>query len=383
MPEKAWKELNCSHNLYFQPAYLEALEKNNQQLQFSYILLYNEQDEAIAFATIQVVGFYLDNVQNDLQSAIEWVRCVGRKLRLNSSRKPVKILTCGNTFVSGEHGIFIKKDQDKKQVVKQLAKAIVVFEKDISKEKIDAFMLKDFVDESLFITDALHSVGYNSFNVDSNMVLALEKEWHTFDDYLAALKTKYRVKAKKAFKLSSHLRIEEVTTASLKELLPEMNSLYKSVSNKASFNLGHFNIETYLSLKESLKENYVIKAYWLEDKLAGFLSGMITDKNLDAHFVGIDYTVNKTYAIYQRMLYDYILLAIENNIETINFGRTAGEIKSSVGAVPQNLTIYLRHKKSIPNRILSLFLKKIQPTEFRLIKPFKEKKYKNVSSFSQ
>ncbi|WGH74876.1 peptidogalycan biosysnthesis protein [Tenacibaculum tangerinum] len=302
---------------------------------------------------------------------------------MNSSRKPVKILTCGNTFVSGEHGIFIKKDQDKKQVVKQLAKAIVVFEKDISKEKIDAFMLKDFVDESLFITDALHSVGYNSFNVDSNMVLALEKEWHTFDDYLAALKTKYRVKAKKAFKLSSHLRIEEVTTASLKELLPEMNSLYKSVSNKASFNLGHFNIETYLSLKESLKENYVIKAYWLEDKLAGFLSGMITDKNLDAHFVGIDYTVNKTYAIYQRMLYDYILLAIENNIETINFGRTAGEIKSSVGAVPQNLTIYLRHKKSIPNRILSLFLKKIQPTEFRLIKPFKEKKYKNVSSFSQ
>ncbi|CAM1348058.1 GNAT family N-acetyltransferase [Tenacibaculum ascidiaceicola] len=360
--------------MYLQPAYLEALEKNNQQIQFSYILLFDEKNEAIAFATIKLVDFYLDSVQNDLQSVVEWMRCMGRKLHLLSSQKTFKILTCGNTFVSGEHGIFIKSNQDKKQIVKELAKAIVAFEKDISKETIDAFMLKDFVNESLFITDALHNVGYNSFNVDPNMVLTLDSNWNTFDDYLSALKTKYRVKARKALKMSTGLQTEEITIESLKQLLPEMALLYKNVSNKASFNLGYFNIETYMCLKENLKDDYVIKVYWLGDKLVGFLSGMVNQNSLDAHFVGIDYTVNRTYAIYQRMLYDYISLAIDNNIKTINFGRTASEIKSSVGAVPQDLTIYLRHRKSIPNRILSLFLNRIQPTEFRLIKPFKIKK---------
>lgn len=353
---------------------MEALEKNNKQIQFSYILLFDEKQEAIAFATIKLVDFYLDSVQNDLQSIVEWMRCMGRKLHLLSSQKPFKILTCGNTFVSGEHGIFIKPNQDKKEVVKQLAKAIVAFEKDISKETIDAFMLKDFVNESLFITDALHNVGYNSFNVDPNMVLTLDSNWNTFEDYLAALKTKYRVKAKKALKMSTGIQTEEITIESLKQLLPEMALLYKNVSNKASFNLGYFNIETYMCLKENLKDDYVIKVYWLGDKLVGFLSGMINQNSLDAHFVGIDYTVNRTYAIYQRMLYDYISLAIDRNIKAINFGRTASEIKSSVGAVPQDLTIYLRHRKSIPNRILSLFLNRIQPTEFRLIKPFKIKK---------
>lgn len=336
--------------------------------------MFDENKEAIAFATIQLVDFYLESVQNDLQSVVEWIRYMGRKLHLLSPQKPFKILTCGNTFVSGEHGIFIKPNKDKKQIVKQLAKAIVAFEKDISKGTIDAFMLKDFVNESLFITDALHSVGYNSFNVDPNMVLALDGNWNTFDDYLAALKTKYRVKAKKALQKSRDLRAEEVTINSLKQLLPNMTLLYKNVSNKASFNLGYFNIETYISLKENLKDDYVIKVYWLGDKLVGFLSGMRNQNSLDAHFVGIDYTVNRTYAIYQRMLYDYISLAIDNKIKTINFGRTASEIKSSVGAAPQDLTIYLRHRKSIPNRILSLFLNRIQPTEFRLIKPFKIKK---------
>ncbi|TDQ28910.1 peptidogalycan biosysnthesis protein [Tenacibaculum caenipelagi] len=373
--EGVWQELQCEGNLYFQPKYLAALEKGNPQIQFAYVLLLDDAKKAVALATIQVIDFHLDSVQNNLQSVVEWVRCMGRRIHLLSSQKPFKILTCGNTFVSGEHGIFIRPDQDKKQVVEQLAKAIVAFEKDISEETINAFMLKDFVNESLFITDALYNEGYNSFNVDPNMVLTLEDDWHTFDDYLAALKTKFRVKARKALKQSTYLRIQDVQVDEIAQILPKMTLLYKTVSNKASFNLGDFNLETYKFLKENLKENYFIKTYWLEDKLVGFLSGIINQNLLlDAHFVGIDYQFNKDYAIYQRMLYDYISLAIEHKAKAINFGRTASEIKSSVGAVPQNLTIYLRHKKSIPNRILSLFLKRIQPTEFSLKKPFKAQK---------
>ena len=366
-----WQQLNCTHNLYFHPQYLAALQQNNPKVQFAYIILFNEKEEAVAIATIQIVDFYLDSVQNEMQSIVEWVKCLGRKLRIISSEKVFKVLTCGNTFVSGEHGIFINENQNKKIILTRIAETVVEFSN--SRNDVDAFMLKDFENESLFITNELYGEGYNSFNVEPNMVLHLESDWHSLDDYLAALKTKFRVKARKALKLSASLKIEDITAGRLKDLLPEMTALYKTVSTKSSFNLGDFNLQTYKSLKDNLGDNYFLKAYWLEDKLVGFLSGIFNQESLDAHFVGIDYINNKEYAIYQRMLYDYIALGIKNKAKTINFGRTASEIKSSVGATPEDLTIYLRHKKTIPNRILSLFLKRIQPSEFKQKHPFKNK----------
>lgn len=373
IPNKVWDELGCTSNLYFSPEYLAALEQHNPKVQFAYIVLLDNENKAIAFAVIQIVDFYLDSVQNDMQSIVEWVKCMGRKLRIISPEKPFKVLTCGNTFVSGEHGVFIKNNQDKKEILRQIAKAVVNFSNSNSKNSADAFMLKDFEKESLFITHELHEEGYNSFKVDPNMVLELDEDWSSLDDYLAALKTKFRVKARRALKLSASLKVEDVTEERLKDLHPEMIVLYKTVSAKSSFNLGDFNLETYRALKENLKENYFLKAYWLEDKLVGFLSGIFNKKSLDAHFVGIDYEHNREYAVYQRMLYDYIQLGIDKEVDTINFGRTASEIKSSVGAKPQDLTIYLRHKNTIPNRILSLFLKRIQPSEFKQKQPFKKK----------
>ena len=372
IPNDIWKQLDCENNLYFNSKYLEALQLNNSSIKFAYIVLFNENDSPVALATIQIVDFYLDSVQNNMQSVVEWMKCMGRKLGLIPPENVFKILTCGNTFVSGEHGFFIKDNQDKNRIIQSIAKAVVDFENLSTKNTADVFMFKDFENKSQFTT-TLYNEGYNSFNVDPNMVLHLDNNWNNLDDYLAALKTKFRVKARKAFKLSAMLKIEDVTAGRLSELFPEMTSLYKTVSAKASFNLVDFNLETYKTLKENLGDDYFLKVYWLENKLVGFLSGVFNQESLDAHFVGIDYTNNKEYAIYQRMLYDYISLGIAKKVKTINFGRTASEIKSSVGAVPKDLTIYLRHKKTIPNRILSLFLKRIQPSEFTQRHPFKLK----------
>ncbi|WP_407265618.1 GNAT family N-acetyltransferase [Tenacibaculum maritimum] len=375
IPNDLWEKLQCTNNNYFNPLYLSALEVNNPQISFSYIVLLDIHQNPIAFASIQILDFYLDNVQNKVLSAVEKIKSIGHKLGVISTEKPLKIVTCGNTFVSGEHGVFIKEHENKKEVIKDLARAITNFpnsKKDL-KNKVDAYMLKDFIQESLFITDELHGLQYYSFNVEPNMVLYLDEKWNDFHDYLAVLKTKFRVKAKKAFKQSIDLDTKIITEDNIDLFLPKMEELYKKVSTKANFNLNDFNINTYKTLKQNLKEAYILQAYYLQDKMVGFLSGMINQNALDAHFVGIDYELNKTYAIYQRMLYDYIGIAIKNKLSIINFGRTASEIKSSIGAVPQDLTIYLRHKKSIPNRILSLFLKRIQPTEFKQMHPFKSK----------
>ena len=369
IPTKIWDELKCTANIYFHPNFINALEKNHPDIIFSYIVLVDQNNQPIAFASIKIIDFYIDSIKNDL----EFLKNIGRKLHVFPDKKPLKLLICGNTFVSGEHGVFIKKNQDKKVVIKELAESINHFVNSNKKLKkqIDAFLIKDFAKESLFITDELKDYSYHTFSVEPNMQLQLHNDWQNFEDYLASMKTKFRVKARKAFKQSAVIRIEEVTLQNIDKKLPKMTALYEKVASNANFNLGSFNLETYKDLKEKFGDDYILKTYWLDDKIVGFISGVINQKSLDAHFVGIDYNLNRAYAIYQRMLYDYIEIAINKKLKTVNFGRTASEIKSSVGAEPQGLTMYLRHKKSIKNRILKLLLQRVQPTAFQQKLPFK------------
>lgn len=378
IPSVVWDELNCSQNLYFSSNYLNALEKNNSHLSYFYLILKNKNEKAIAFANVQIIEFKLDTLGRDSSNLFKKITSIGRKLSIFPKEKPLKIIICGNSFVSGEHGIFIKKGENKRLILRKISKGILHYTEYSNQENpVDIFMMKDFIVDSLSVTKELLSLGYYAFNIEPNMTLKISPKWQNFDNYLAALKTKFRVKAKKAIKLSNNLVTKDITVLNFEEHLLKMTELYKKVVTKAAFNLGEFNLQTYKSLKTKLGDSYILKSYWIEDKMVGFMSGMINKKNLDAHFVGLDYEFNKQYAIYQRMLYDYIKIAIDNKIELLNFGRTASEIKSSVGAMPQDLTVYIRHKKSIRNKILKLFLLKIQPTEFNQKFPFKIEKEKS------
>ncbi len=358
--------------MYFHKDYLKALEANNPQIEFSYIVLLDDSKEAIAFSTLQIIDFDVDSIKNDMERLLRKVTAVARKIGVLPKERPLKFLVSGNVFVSGEHGIFIKEGTDKNKTIKQLAKVIQHFANDNQDKKIAVFILKDFIKESLFITDELLDFNYYPIQVEPNMMLSIREDWKTLDDYLAALKTKFRVKARKAFKQSNDLTVEDITAKNIETLLPKMAILYKKVVSRADFNLGDFNLNTYKDLIANFNGNYILKAYCLDDKMVGFMSGMIHNDTLDAHFVGIDYQYNRKYAIYQRMLYDYISLAIERKLKILNFARTASEIKSSVGAVPQDMTVYIRHKKSITNKLLKLFLTHIQPTRFNQKYPFKK-----------
>ncbi len=374
IPENLWDALNCEKNLYFHRDFLLSIEENNAEITFTYIVLLDAKKNPVAFASLQLIDFYIDDIKNELEVLVRKIKLMGQKLHLFPKKKPLKILICGNTFVSGEHGVFIEKNQNKKATLKELAKAILHFVNGnpMLKKQVNFFLIKDFINESLSVTDALKDYNYSPFLVEPNMLLHVAENWQTFEDYLAALKTKFRVKAKKALQRSAVLKRADVTLENIEQLLPEMTALYKKVSSKADFNLGDFNLETYIRLKERLQDNYLLKVYFLDEKVVGFMSGIINKNSLDAHFVGIDYPLNKTHAIYQRMLYDYIKIAILKRIKLLNFGRTASEIKSSIGAIPQDLTMYIRHKKSIKNRILKLFLQRIEPTPFHQKFPFKK-----------
>jgi hypothetical protein len=151
----------------------------------------------------------------------------------------------------------------------------------------------------------------------------------------------------------------------------ELQNLYQNTIDNANFNAQVLDLNTYIELKNTYKDDFIVQGYFLDQKIVGFLSALHNNNHLDAHFIGLDYTLNKDYAIYPRILNDYIRLGLEKGVATINLGRTASEIKSTVGAIPLELSCYIKHKNKFINFLIRPFFKRIQIKSFKQHSPFK------------
>ena len=137
-------------------------------------------------------------------------------------------------------------------------------------------------------------------------------------------------------------------------------------------------VETYMLLQERFsfsEENshnrVYFNTYWYENKIVGFATAFKVGEVLDAHYVGIDYAYNKELSIYPRILNDYVRLGFDLGSTKVNLGRTSSEIKSTLGAQPENLNCYVRHRKTFTNVMFKPLIRQLKMTEYKQHRPFK------------
>ena len=131
-------------------------------------------------------------------------------------------------------------------------------------------------------------------------------------------------------------------------------------------------VRTFLELKNNLGNKFIFKGYFLDGVLVGFTSSFFYRDIIDANFVGIDYNINNTYKLYQRMLYDFVNLGIQHEKKVLRLGRTAETSKSAIGALPVEMKLFARHRNLLPSKLLKPLISSIQPDEFELRRPFKK-----------
>ena len=364
IPQRHWDSVNCCTNIYYSPEFLSAFERANKDIEFNYIFILKD-DKAVAFANTQIVTIGIETITKNIRMSDKFRRLVNRLF----CRNHIRVLFCGNVFLSGEYGTFLKDGEDKILTFNAIAEAV----RELSKatRKLNAIFVKDFENESLYITDHLKSYDYATMHVEPNMIITLKPEWHSFEDYINALKSKYRVKANRADAKSEPLIAKLLSEEDIEIHKNQLQELYQNTIDNADFNAQILNLDTYIYLKKAFKEKFIVKGYFLNDILVGFLTAMQNETHLDAHFIGIDYSKNKEFGIYTRILNDYIRLGIETKSTQINLGRTASEIKSTLGAEPKALTCYCKHKRYLPNQILKPFIKNVQIKSFKQHSPFK------------
>lgn len=368
IPAQDWNAVNVTNDLFLSIPYLDTLENTlAATLQFQYILFYNHQIP-VAIAATQLITFPTERIEFK-QFPCRISDAIGNKIFNNLE---VKVLLCGNLFSCGEHGFKYTDHIPAKEAFLLLAKALRKLRKAEQSEKPSFILLKEFWPASLEASTAILTYDYRAFEIDVNMVLPIAPTWNTFEDYLASMKTKFRTRAKNVFKKSASLTAQDFSASAMEQYQNEINTLYLSVIQNAAFNIEKLNALTFQGLKTVLKERFIFTGYFLDKTLIGFATAFVLDDAIEANHIGINYTYNKSHALYQRMLYDYAQLAISKKVKTLRLGRTAELIKSSLGAQPIPMKLYVRHGNSISNTLLKPLVELITPSKYEIRNPFKQ-----------
>ncbi len=355
-----------SNNIFLSYNYLKAVEESQSQYAFRYLVFYRNH-MPVAIAYVQVL-------QIKLAESLNFSDCqhfsAGKELLFGD--KASKVLICGNVFSSGENGFAHSNTIGKEEAYNALMNALCRLRRNENAlGDVSSVVIKEFWEKNYDGLAMLNKNAYRGFEVEPNLVLRIESSWHKMQDYLGDITKKYRKRYRDVMKKSEGLLVREFSAEEIADHSPRIKELFDAVHEKADFKFGHFNAAGFYDLKRNLHDQFIFKAYYLDAQLVAFAALFVNGEALDANYIGLDYDVNKTHCLYHRMLFDFVDVAIDQHCNELFYGRTASEIKSSIGAVPVNMKLYLRHRNTLGNQLLKPLLKFVQPTAFEVRNPFK------------
>jgi len=365
-----WNELVNHNNVYLSREYLTSLEETmSSEMSFCYALIKDEKGEIVVLQYFQIVLF------SDFRKSFTSVLINKLRGNFRNSRDGfhTDVLVCGNVFCNGENGLIIGNTNDHAKVMNAIGQvADIVVRNNQTTKKTSIVLLKDFWPNSEINSKTLEDFGFQEFMIDVNMVLKIHPEWKTMDDYLSVMKTKYRTRAKSVFKKANAIEIKDLSHSDIIEHKSTLQELFNNVQARSEYKMGTISANTFARFKQSMPNNYLLKAAFFEDKIVGFSTSFINGYVLEPNYVGIDYSFNKDMAVYQFLLYDLVQVCMDRNLKELHLGRTSELVKSAMGATPVNMKLYGKHKSKMTNLLVKAVLKRISPAEFELRQPFKE-----------
>jgi predicted N-acyltransferase len=365
-----WNTVARGASPYLKYDHLLALEdRMGAAMDFRYVIYYSTQNRPVGIACFQVVDL------EDRGSAYGDKLCrLGKHLgsRLLEDRR-VRCLVAGNVFHAGDHGSHFLEGISTEQRIATVADTLQRLEKgDPFPTKASALIVKDINPAHGAKVPPVPPKSYHLMRTDANMVMALDPKWKSLDDYQAVLTAKARTRLKNVLKRSDALQVRSLDADGIEQYVERLQQLFDNVLARSTFVMGRLNVAVYADWKRQQGDALRLLAYELEGEIAGFSAAFITKDGLDAHYVGLDQEHNERYAVYQRMLVDHLQCALEHRVRCINFGRTAEQAKSNLGALPEDMYFLVRHRNPVANKLIGPFLRSVEPATFELREPFKK-----------
>ena len=345
-------------NLFLQTPYLTVLEESAPvNMECFYIGIF-EKSELIGVSLAQ----YLD--LNKLESFGERDKCFKTIIRNFIFKNFAShTLFLGNNMITGQNGYVFSKEIDFNhisEILLQSADEITLYfkKKGIS---IHLVSFKDFYYNCSVELKKHRFSNIYEFNTQPNMIFYLDKNWKSLDDYVAALSKKYRDQFKRARKKFDGIQVQNLSYEEVLQNEEKIYELYHYVAKNAPFNTFFLSKNHFSTLKGQCGNRFQIFGYFLNEELVGFHTLLLNDETLETYFLGYNDHIQKENMLYLNMLYNMTENGIENGFKRIIFGRTALEIKSSIGATPVQMSGFIYHNNKLINRFIGEIFRKLEP----------------------
>ena len=377
-PER-WDTVTSCGTILLRREVLRVIENHGpENIQSRYAMIFRDE-KPVATLSAQVVtvtGDRLhreDSVPRQGRSPRLLKRMLAPAAKVARANIRERILVAGNLLSWGFHGIAFAPNEDPAPLWPGVAEALYRIRRaERLTGQTNFVVVKDLTARQSGI-DALCRFSYRPLETEPNMVLRIHPAWRSYEDYLAALDAKYRRNAKDQLKKLAAAGCMVEPLADFSSCASRLHELYLAVHGNASVRLVTLP-ESYLpALARAAGENFRGTVVRRGDEILGFVTSLRDGDTAIAYYIGFDRAAASASGlpVYLRLLHATIADAIAWRCQRLSLGRTALEPKAALGARPEQMSVWIRHRVPVLNWLLRGLLGAVPHSEAPERSPFK------------
>lgn len=270
------------------------------------------------------------------------------------SRVSERVLVCGNLLSYGMHAVAMSAEVSPEVVWPAVAELLYrVRRADKLAGEAGFVLIKDVTDLETQAVGVLQGLSYRNVETEPNMMLGLAPEWKNHDDYLASLASKYRSSVRK--QILEPLHAAGLTPRAFDpDTIPasRLHDLYLQVHENAGFRPFTLHPDYFGAFARAAGTRARHQGVFdRDDKLLGFIVTLLDGETAIAYHVGFDREASSSHPLYLGLLHASIGDAIGMGAKALSLGRTALEPKARLGAKPQRMEVWMRHRQPLLNQL--------------------------------
>ncbi|HEX4946206.1 MAG TPA: GNAT family N-acetyltransferase [Blastocatellia bacterium] len=360
-----WDVATQASSVYLSRSYLRVLESAGpENLRQRYALIFQGR-ELVAAVAAQVVTINAAKLPKSKAA-----QTVTKPLE----RLEERMLVCGNLLSWGMHGVSFAEGVNRADVWPAVAEALYRIRRaDRLFGDTDLVMLKDVPPAHATDIDAMKRFSYRELETEPNMVLTIAPAWKSYEDYLASLTSNYRKTARKITKdvEAGGGRVERLTTDEIINNGAVIHDLYCKVHERQKLRLITLSQDFIPSLAATFGDDFRCNVIRRDDQTLGFVTTLKDGDTAVGYYIGFDSAANAEMPIYFRLLQAVIEDAIALGCTRLSLGRTALEPKARLGAKPEPMSVWIRHRIQAMNLVVRGLLQTVSHEEAPERNPFK------------
>jgi hypothetical protein len=372
-----WDAVAKHGSVFLRRDVLRVIEAHGpENVQPRYALIFRDATP-VAIVAVQIVTVTGERLRRDPALAKGEKRSLLRRVLSPATRTARKnlrerLLVAGNLLSWGFHGIAFAPGEDAAALWPAVADALYRIRR---AEKLmgqaDFVMVKDLTAAQLG-SEALRRYSYRAMETEPNMVLALDPTWRTYDDYLGALDAKYRRKVKDQVKKLTAAGCTVETLGDIATAAERLHELYLAVQGNANVRLVTLRPSYFTELARTAGPDFRCTVVKRGERIIGFVTSLRDGDTAIGYYIGFERSAaEEGLPVYLQLLHATIADAIAWRCTRLSLGRTALEPKAGLGAKPEPMSVWMRHRVPAMNWMLRGVLGAIPHAEAPERSPFK------------